>query len=466
MACIPAMTQPVSVKPGEEVPVEVVKEKQVAQQFVKLFYTILNNHPQYLVQFYGEGSSIIVTESRDGSPTPLSVAASDQQAIGPLLVSLFAGVQVSVETAVPQKSLSDSVVLVVTGKLTRQDSNESRMFVQAFVLARQEKGYFIRTDNLHVHSRGNSRDFFRLEETQALSADEQSADKENEPVRSFDIVTQTSTVATSTVQAAQQIHTPEDNSSNASQSESEEDEHLLVEQHESPESVESVSDNGAIVGCTKKSYAEAVLKGVWKSPAPKKQEASPKPNPPPKAPQPATGSTSQGQTPKVREAKETPAENGTKKQPKEHPAAAKTASSRNKKSARGPPAQTTPQAPECPSDRSIFVCRLPLGITEAQVAEEFSKHGTLLGGEEGVRVRTGPNACYAFITYSTPEGAAAALENVIEIGGEAVVSEMWNPRPKPERRSPRGTGTGRGRGGRQSSRRIPVSVPDAASTNF
>lgn len=60
-----------------------VHVQQVAQQFVKLFYTILNTHPEHLFHFYGQESNLIVTESREGCGTPLAVVESNQQVCDP-----------------------------------------------------------------------------------------------------------------------------------------------------------------------------------------------------------------------------------------------------------------------------------------------------------------------------------------------------------------------------------------------
>lgn len=42
---------------------------QVAKQFVRLYYSILNTHHEYLHQFYGPDSAIVVSEMLEGGTT-------------------------------------------------------------------------------------------------------------------------------------------------------------------------------------------------------------------------------------------------------------------------------------------------------------------------------------------------------------------------------------------------------------
>lgn len=49
---------------------------QVAQQFVNLYYKILNDYPTYLHQFYGNTSTVVVSEAQDDG-TPLTIQADN-----------------------------------------------------------------------------------------------------------------------------------------------------------------------------------------------------------------------------------------------------------------------------------------------------------------------------------------------------------------------------------------------------
>lgn len=232
------------------------------------------------------------------------------------------------------------------------------------------------------------------------------------------------------------------------------------------------SENEASASSAKKSYAQVVLNGVCKATTPTEDSQS-KQCTVPKTPsqgkravrQPITTSTLPAPSTPIQKAAacpSKPSQEGTMK-PISCKSEPKT-SSQSRKSAPNEPEEPAPH-PDCPSDRSIFVCRLPLGITEAKVAEAFAGYGTLLSGEEGVRVRTGTSACYAFLTYSKPEGAVAALDGTTEIDGETIVCEVWNPRRKSDRRPARGTGYNRGKSGRYSARKqAPQSNPTAPQT--
>lgn len=240
-----------------------------------------------------------------------------------------------------------------------------------------------------------------------------------------------------------------------------------------PRGEDGESENEASGSSTKKSYAQVVLNGVCKTENSAEELQNKLSNAPKAVPQ-----VKQTVSPPL--SKTTPQAPSTPNQkPLSCQSKPTSEASVNAISCKLEP-QTSPQSqelvtnqpeepgphPECPSDRSIFVCRLPLGITEAKVAEVFSGYGALLSGEEGVRVRTGTSACYAFLTYSKPEGAVAALDNSTEIDGETIVCEEWNPRRKPERRPLRGgAGYNRGRPGRYNTRKqAPQSTPAAPQT--
>ncbi|GMH41705.1 hypothetical protein BSKO_09615 [Bryopsis sp. KO-2023] len=131
--------------------VTVTKEK-VSQDFSHLYFKILNEQPELLAQFYGEDSSVVACESHNEGPT-FTVRAENKEDIKKHL-EIFEKITVELTTCAPQFSMEDSILLVVTGTLAKEGVNEvqDRLFTQAFLLAKQNEGFYIRTDTMQIHS--------------------------------------------------------------------------------------------------------------------------------------------------------------------------------------------------------------------------------------------------------------------------------------------------------------------------
>lgn len=67
-----------------------------------------------------------------------------------LLSSLYRDVTIRVNSAVPQSSIDDAVMLHVNGIMEKKSTRNRRAFAQVFLLFPQENGYFIQTDVAHV----------------------------------------------------------------------------------------------------------------------------------------------------------------------------------------------------------------------------------------------------------------------------------------------------------------------------
>lgn len=61
---------------------------QVAKQFVRLYYSILNTHHEYLHQFYGQESAIVISEMLEGGKT-MTESADTQEVIWCSIIDLF-----------------------------------------------------------------------------------------------------------------------------------------------------------------------------------------------------------------------------------------------------------------------------------------------------------------------------------------------------------------------------------------
>jgi len=127
----------------------------VAKEFTRLYYHILNDNPEYLHQFYGQTSSVTVSETQeDGSN--LTVRAETLDLIKALTLRMFAEVRVTLTNCTPQTSLGGSIQLMVSGVMHQKNCDEERLFTQALLLAKQDQGYYVLNDTVHVHSRSSS----------------------------------------------------------------------------------------------------------------------------------------------------------------------------------------------------------------------------------------------------------------------------------------------------------------------
>ena len=52
----------------------------MTKQFVRLYYGILNTHPEQLFQFYGENSTVIVSAFGTGAPATFTDTAESREA--------------------------------------------------------------------------------------------------------------------------------------------------------------------------------------------------------------------------------------------------------------------------------------------------------------------------------------------------------------------------------------------------
>ncbi|GMH37821.1 hypothetical protein BSKO_05694 [Bryopsis sp. KO-2023] len=124
----------------------------VSRCFVKQYYWILNERTHLLHQFYGSGSSVVMSESLGPGVKPYQVSATSTGEIYNLLNHMFKDMTVTLTELLPQRSMGGSVMVMVTGRMSQEMWTEERCFTQVFLLARQESGFYIRTDTLQVHN--------------------------------------------------------------------------------------------------------------------------------------------------------------------------------------------------------------------------------------------------------------------------------------------------------------------------
>ncbi|XP_057480006.1 nuclear transport factor 2-like isoform X2 [Actinidia eriantha] len=119
-----------------------VSAVQVGSYFVGQYYEVLQTQPDFAHQFYTDASTMLRV---DGDS---SESASATLQIHTLIMSLnFTGIKV--KTINSLESWSGCVLVVVSGSVRAKDFSGRRKFVQTFMLAPQEKGYFVLNDIFH-----------------------------------------------------------------------------------------------------------------------------------------------------------------------------------------------------------------------------------------------------------------------------------------------------------------------------
>ncbi|KAL3631243.1 hypothetical protein CASFOL_024227 [Castilleja foliolosa] len=122
-----------------------VLPRDVADTFVKQYYTILGKSPENVHKFYAESSMLGWLES-DGVITPVTTLSAINEKI---LSSNYKNCFAEVHNVDAQASHDGGVFVAVTGSFLKKDE-ETTIFCQTFFLARQEKGFFILNDVLRV----------------------------------------------------------------------------------------------------------------------------------------------------------------------------------------------------------------------------------------------------------------------------------------------------------------------------
>ena len=153
---------------------------RVAKEFTRLYYRVLNDNPDYLHQFYGQGSCVTVSETQDDGVN-YTVCADTLEQIKALTLRMFEEVRVTLTNCTPQNSLGGSIQLMVSGVMHQKNCDEERLFTQAMLLAKQEQGYYVLNDTVHVHSRTSSWKVLKFREVQENAETQQQQQQETVP---------------------------------------------------------------------------------------------------------------------------------------------------------------------------------------------------------------------------------------------------------------------------------------------
>ncbi len=97
----------------------------------------------------------------------------------------------------------------------------------------------------------------------------------------------------------------------------------------------------------------------------------------------------------------------------------------------------------------LFVGNLHFEVTENELQDLFSQHGTVIEANLMLDRATGRSRGFAFVTMATDEAAQAAIEalNGFEVQGRALTVNVARPREERSGGGFRGGGGGGGRGG-------------------
>ncbi|GFQ05287.1 putative g3bp-like protein [Phtheirospermum japonicum] len=122
-----------------------VPPRDVANEFVRQYYMILNKCPENAHMFYNE-SSLLGWQENDGVITPVTTLSAINNKI---LSSDYKNCFAEVNSVDAQASQDGGVFVAVSGSFIEKDQ-VTCIFFQTFFLARQERGFFVLNDILRV----------------------------------------------------------------------------------------------------------------------------------------------------------------------------------------------------------------------------------------------------------------------------------------------------------------------------
>ncbi|CAK7205923.1 hypothetical protein SEUCBS139899_008703 [Sporothrix eucalyptigena] len=146
---------------------EVLSKDEVGWYFVEQYYTTLSKNPSRLHLFYGKKSQLVY-----GNEAEVADISVGRQNIQDRITKLdFQDCKVRVSNVDSQASL-DNILIQVIGEISNK-SEDSRKFVQTFVLAEQQSGYFVLNDIFR---------YIKEEDDETPDAVEAAPAEENKPV--------------------------------------------------------------------------------------------------------------------------------------------------------------------------------------------------------------------------------------------------------------------------------------------
>jgi len=344
----------------------------VGNSFVNQFYTILHTSPAVLFKFYTNDSTLIVSGDHGaGSDAPTTYRT--QRDIHNKVMSMrYDETQADVKSIDASHTLGGGVLVQVTGTLRRKGETFARNFVQSFLLAPQENGFFVLNDIVRYLDKVDSSSDAHKAAAPAKASGKQGAAAGAAPA------------AAAAAPAA---------------------------------AAETKTEPKAESKATKKDAAEG--EKAAKEPKPAKGEAAKEDSSKAEDPnKPRTYAMMAAQA----AARAAEAAQAAK------PAAVAVAAAPAKASS-PPPVEKAERAspPTVKPGCGIFIKNIFIDTTVEDLEQEFSKFGVVRGGAKGINLKSpklSHETKFAFIDFDDAASAQAALEARIELAGKELVVEL------------------------------------------
>lgn len=421
---------------------------QVGSYFVQQYYQVLQQQPDYVHQFYTDASSIIRVDGDSNE------SASALVQIHTLIMSMsfFA---IKIKTINSLESWNGGVLVVVSGSVKLKDFNGWRNFVQTFLLAPQEKGYFVLNDVFHfVNEEGSELAQASVVSHNNLDAQPTSSNPLSEPPAHDYALEVEATEYVNSVHiqgndVVEEYSYPEHDHENPSEveSESEHDEAEAEDEAEVPEETHFGEETAQVRSFEEETTSPNNVVEVVPEPEPAAEEPV-------------------GETSKLSYASILRAPKGKPAPPvRIQPSYTK---SETPVSEWQPPVEQSismsPAAPEASLDladegysqegdsKSVYVRNLPSTVSSLDILQEFKNFGKIKQDGVFLRNRKDVGFCYAFVEFEDVQGVQNAIKaSPIELAGRQVYIEERRPISSSISRGGR-SGRGRGRGGRSGGR--------------
>lgn len=151
----------------------------VAREFVRQYYTLLHQAPQYLHRFYSANSSFLHGGmEKAGQEQP---AICGQEQIHQRIMDLkFSNCRAKIFLVDSQASVGNGIVVQVSGELSN-DNGPMRRFMQTFVLVEQEpRKYYVHNDIFRYQDEVFENDGQESNEIHSVEAGEEAGDVQEE----------------------------------------------------------------------------------------------------------------------------------------------------------------------------------------------------------------------------------------------------------------------------------------------
>lgn len=423
---------------------------QVGSYFVQQYYQVLQQQPDYVHQFYTDASSIVRVDGDSNE------SASALVQIHTLIMSMsFSGIKI--KTINSLESWNGGVLVVASGSVKLRDINGWRDFVQTFLLAPQEKGYFVLNDVFH---------FVNEEQSEVIQAPVGSQNNlDAQPTSSNPLAEPPAHDYALEVEATEYVNSVNIQGSDAVEEYSypEHDQENLYEAEAEYESDEYEHDEAELEADvpeeTHLGEETTQVRSFEEETSFPSNVVEVVPEPEPAAEEPV------GEPSKLSYASILRAPKGPAPSVRIQPSYTKSAPPVSEWQAPvEQPISMPPAAPEASLDladegfsqegesKSVYVRNLPSTVSSLDILQEFKNFGKIKQDGVFLRNRKDVGICYAFVEFEEVQGVQNAIKaSPIHLAGRQVYIEERRPTSSSISRGGR-SGRGRGRGGRSAGR--------------